>query len=139
MAFALLSRAPSPWALYIHSCLGCSSAILYFFSSLPSIYVFPFKELVFPLFSMSSNGKKFHVLSWNTRGLGNYDKCIVVRDAIKAAAPSVACLQETKLHDISSFKAKTFLPPNLSNTYLSFLLMVLGVGSLPPGTRTFGA
>jgi hypothetical protein len=91
---------------------------LYFFSSLPTIYVFPFKELVFPLFSMSSNGRKFLVLSWNTRGLGDYDKCIVVRDAIKAAAPSVACLQETKLHDISSFKAKTFLPSNLSNNLL---------------------
>ena len=67
---------------------------------------------------MSNANQKFLVLSWNTRGLGDYDKCIVVRDAIQAAAPSVACLQETKLNEISTFKAKTFLPPNLSNNYI---------------------
>lgn len=67
---------------------------------------------------MSNSGRKFLVLSWNTRGLGDYDKCIVVCDAIRAADPSVACLQETKLHEISSFKAKTFLPPNLANNFV---------------------
>lgn len=66
---------------------------------------------------MSSSNQKFLVFSWNTRGLGDHDKCKIVRDAIHSAAPSVACLQETKLHELSLFKAKTFLPPNLSSSY----------------------
>ena len=66
---------------------------------------------------MNHANRTFNVFSWNTRGLGDYDKCIVVRNAIKAASPSVACLQETKLNDISCFKAKTFLPPNLATNW----------------------
>jgi hypothetical protein len=52
------------------------------------------------------------------------EQCIVVRNAIKAASPSVACLQETKLNEISCFKAKTFLPLTWQQTGSLLLLMV---------------
>jgi len=41
----------------------------------------------------------------------------LVRDAIQAATPSILCLQETKLSDINNFKAKTFLPLPLANSF----------------------
>lgn len=79
---------------------------------------------------MNRCNRKILVLSWNTRGLGDYDKCIVVRDAIRAASPSVACLQESKLHEVTCFKAKTFLPANLSsNLVILPYLLVRGVAS----------
>jgi exonuclease III len=56
-------------------------------------------------------------MSWNVRGLGDSDKCITVRDAILAASPTVVCLQESKLEDISSFKAKAFLPFKIATTF----------------------
>ncbi|CAN6162275.1 unnamed protein product [Urochloa humidicola] len=61
---------------------------------------------------MSSSVKTFTVMSWNVRGLGDSDKCDVVRDAFSAANPSVICIQETKLHDVSLSKARSFLPPS---------------------------
>jgi exonuclease III len=45
----------------------------------------------------SSSFKNLSVLSWNTQGLGQDGKCVLVRDAVVAANPSIACLQETKL------------------------------------------
>jgi len=55
-------------------------------------------------------------VSWNVRGLGDPDKCTVVKDALVASAPSVICLQETKLSDLSRFKAHSFLPPHFTDT-----------------------
>jgi len=66
---------------------------------------------------MGSNARSISILSWNVCGLGDLDKCTIVRDALHAAAPSVACIQESKLQDISTFKAKTFLPIKLSNSF----------------------
>ena len=40
--------------------------------------------------------QKLSLLSWNCRGLGNLDKCFVVRNAIKNSRCDVCCLQETK-------------------------------------------
>lgn len=73
---------------------------------------------VLSLLSMSNDVRSLPVLSWNVRGLGDPDKCTVVRDAISSASPMIVCLQESKLHDISRFKAKTFLPRNLSDSFL---------------------
>lgn len=42
------------------------------------------------------NPKKFSVLSWNFRGLGSLEKCLVVRNVIKSRRCDVVCLQETK-------------------------------------------
>ncbi|PNT71225.1 hypothetical protein BRADI_2g24975v3 [Brachypodium distachyon] len=48
---------------------------------------------------------------WNVRGLGRPAKCTDIKAALAAASPSIICLQETKLTDISIFKAYSFLPP----------------------------
>ncbi|KAG2588484.1 hypothetical protein PVAP13_5NG346681, partial [Panicum virgatum] len=59
----------------------------------------------------------FTVVSWNVRGLGDSDKCNVVRDAFTTVNPTVICIQETKLHDITTSKAHSFLPPSHVNSY----------------------
>jgi len=61
---------------------------------------------------MNSNTRQFLVMSWNVRGLGDSDKCNLVRNVLVDAKPSVICIQETKLATLDLFKAKTFLPPN---------------------------
>ncbi|KAK1685445.1 hypothetical protein QYE76_046293 [Lolium multiflorum] len=58
--------------------------------------------------------KNLRLESWNVQGLGDPDKCAVVKNAATAAAPSVLCLQETKLSSLNTAKARTFLPPFLS-------------------------
>lgn len=45
----------------------------------------------------------------------------MVRDSIPSASPLIVCLQESKLSDIPTLKAKTFLLPRLVNSF-SFLL-----------------
>ncbi|CAN6218601.1 unnamed protein product [Urochloa humidicola] len=59
---------------------------------------------------MSSSSKVFSVVSWNVRGLGDSDKCDVVKDALSTASPSIICVQETKLHSVTPQKARSFLP-----------------------------
>ena len=65
-----------------------------------------------------SSVKSLSVLSWNVRGLGDSEKCELVRAAIASLSPTVACLQETKAQEISKFKARSFLPPKLADTFL---------------------
>jgi hypothetical protein len=36
--------------------------------------------------------KHLYVLSWNAQGLGQDEKCTLVRDVIQAANPSIACI-----------------------------------------------
>jgi exonuclease III len=73
---------------------------------------------------MSPVCKSCTVLSWNVRGLGDPDKCTIVRNAISLASPSVACLQESKLCELNCFKARSFLP-----TRLPCFLCINAVGS----------
>jgi len=73
--------------------------------------------------------RRLFVMSWNVRGLGDSEKCDVVRDAIASATPSVCYLQETKLHDIPAPKARTFLPPRLPTPFTSSALQEHGVAS----------
>lgn len=68
-------------------------------------------------FSMSNASKTFTILSWNVRGLGDPEKCNLVRDAIRSANPLIVCLQETKLQECNFFKASSFLPQNLVYSY----------------------
>jgi exonuclease III len=56
---------------------------------------------------MNFVSKFFLLLSWNVRGLGDLDKCNIVRDALKQATPSIICLQETKLCECSRFKIQS--------------------------------
>jgi exonuclease III len=67
---------------------------------------------------MNQNSRCFYIVSWNVRGLGDSDKCGVVRDVFTDAKPSIICLQETKLDTINLFKAKAFLPINFSSSYV---------------------
>lgn len=60
-----------------------------------------------------SNCKRWYVLSWNVRGLGDSDKCTTVRESLCSSLPSFVCLQETKLCDLSPQKALGFLPRSL--------------------------
>lgn len=62
---------------------------------------------------MSSN-RLITVISWNTRGLGEDNKCVDVRDVFSSCCPHIACIQETKLSEISAQKFKSFLPASLS-------------------------
>ncbi|XP_071680068.1 uncharacterized protein [Lolium perenne] len=50
---------------------------------------------------------------WNVRGLGGRQKRDDVKAAVGCNLPSILCLQETKLTDISAFTASSFLPPSL--------------------------
>lgn len=59
--------------------------------------------------------KEVSVISWNIRGLGRHKKCTDVKATLSSAPCSLLCLQESKLQDISNFKAISFLPPNLRN------------------------
>jgi exonuclease III len=52
----------------------------------------------------------FVIGSWNVRGLGDPDKCDIVRATLLSAKPSFVCLQESKLGDLSVAKASSFLP-----------------------------
>jgi exonuclease III len=53
--------------------------------------------------------------SWNVRGLGHHLKCDDVLAKIILINPSLLLLQETKLNDIPTLKAKTLLPKHLQN------------------------
>jgi hypothetical protein len=50
------------------------------------------------------SNRSLSLLSWNVRGLSDPEKCSIVRDAIQSASPSVMCIQESKLHELNSFK-----------------------------------
>lgn len=50
---------------------------------------------------MLHNLKKFKIVSWNCRGLGNLEKCDVVRNALRQSRCDVCMIQETKWNDIN--------------------------------------
>lgn len=54
--------------------------------------------------------KKLSLLSWNCRGLGNLDKCLVVRNLIRSSRCDVVCLQETKWNKIDLVYIASVLP-----------------------------
>jgi hypothetical protein len=63
---------------------------------------------------VSVNPKLFSFVSWNLRGLGDDDKCVVARDALSLVNATVICIQETKLAVLENAKAHRFLPHSLS-------------------------
>lgn len=66
------------------------------------------------LFPMMNNCRSLSLCCWNVRGLGDSDKCDFVRDTLISSAADIVLLQETKLHDISTFKLASFLPQSSS-------------------------
>jgi exonuclease III len=55
------------------------------------------------------------ILSWNTRGLGDDEKNETVWKVIDDAKGDIICIQETKLSEITVFRAKKFLPNKFSD------------------------
>jgi exonuclease III len=55
------------------------------------------------------------LLSWNARGLGDDDKNDTVCTLLNDARADIICIQETKLHKITVFKAKKFLPSQFTD------------------------
>jgi exonuclease III len=49
------------------------------------------------------------IIIWNVRGLGDDDKNETIHKTLDEAKADLICLQETKLIDISLFKARNFL------------------------------
>ena len=66
----------------------------------------------------SSSFRRFHVVSWNVRGLGDSDKCNVVRNVFSDAKTTFICIQESKLSEVNFFKAQTFLPRPFSSSFV---------------------
>ncbi|CAN6294153.1 unnamed protein product [Urochloa humidicola] len=64
---------------------------------------------------MNASSITYSLLSWNVRGLGDCDKCKIVRDTLFSSRPDIACMQETKLSCTSSTKARSFLSSHLSD------------------------
>lgn len=54
--------------------------------------------------------KKISLLSWNVRGLGNDEKCLVVRNVIKNSRCDICALQETKGNRVDLSYVSRFLP-----------------------------
>lgn len=67
---------------------------------------------------MNLSNRSFYIVSWNVSGLGDSDKCSIVRNALCDAKPLIVYHQETKLESIDIFKAKSFLPTNLASTFV---------------------
>lgn len=54
--------------------------------------------------------KKLKILSWNVRGLGDFEKSLVVRNVIRSSRCDIVCLQETKIADLACSHMADFLP-----------------------------
>ena len=54
------------------------------------------------------------MLTWNVRGLGDEDKNESLYKTIDESKADLICLQETKLINISQYKARQFLPAKFS-------------------------
>lgn len=54
--------------------------------------------------------KQFKLLSWNVRGLGNDDKCRIVRNVIKNSRCDVCVLQESKCNKFDLSYIMRFIP-----------------------------
>lgn len=61
-------------------------------------------------FYMLDKLKKFKLVSWNCRGLGNLKKCDVVRSVLRESRCDVCMLQETKLNEYNLNYYSRLLP-----------------------------
>uniref|UniRef100_A0ACD5VDS9 Uncharacterized protein n=1 Tax=Avena sativa TaxID=4498 RepID=A0ACD5VDS9_AVESA len=74
----------------------------------------PFVSILVPLVDLGFLMLiKLILACWNVRGLGQRCKRDDVRVAIESFLPTIMCIQESKLSDISTFLASSFLPPSL--------------------------
>lgn len=61
------------------------------------------------------NLKKFKLLSWNCKGLGSLEKCLVVRNVIRSSRCDVVCMQDTKWSKMDFLYVSTVLPSFFEN------------------------
>ena len=54
---------------------------------------------------------EMRILSWNGQGLGDDSKNTLVYNMLLDCAADFVCIQETKLREVTKFKAAKFLPP----------------------------
>lgn len=73
--------------------------------------------------------RKFKLLSWNVRGLGNDEKCNVVRNIIKNSRSDVVVFQETKCNRMEFAYIVHFLPSFYSHE-LAYNLSLNSAGGL---------
>ncbi|CAN6168854.1 unnamed protein product [Urochloa humidicola] len=64
---------------------------------------------------MSRSFRTLWLCCWNVQGLGDRAKCNDVKSNLSGHALDVVSLQETKLQDVTFFKACTFLPHGLTS------------------------
>uniref|UniRef100_A0A0A9D6E4 Endonuclease/exonuclease/phosphatase domain-containing protein n=1 Tax=Arundo donax TaxID=35708 RepID=A0A0A9D6E4_ARUDO len=62
---------------------------------------------------MTTTTMSFSFGCWNVRGLGDLIKCDLVRDTFVTNCSDIVLLKETKLSNVTRYKAQTFLPHNL--------------------------
>lgn len=81
--------------------------------------------------------KKLRILSWNVRGLGNDEKCGVVRNIIRKTRCDVVALQETKGNRVDFTYVSRFLPSYFSYDVVFNLANGSKGGTLIAWTRSF--
>jgi exonuclease III len=64
-----------------------------------------------------------HILVWNARGLNGRSHHNALRELVAAQKPMVVCIQETKLHVISSYDLCQILGNGFSYVYLPTVKM----------------
>lgn len=68
---------------------------------------------------MNSESNLLHfplsIFNWNVRGLGDANKCAIVKDVICDAKPDLICLQETKWNESSIFTVRQICPSSFKN------------------------
>lgn len=55
------------------------------------------------------------ILNWNVRGLGDSNKCAVVKDMVCDIKPDLVCFQETKWSECSIFRVRQVCPSRFKN------------------------
>lgn len=81
--------------------------------------------------------KKFKILSWNIRGLGNDEKCRVVQNTIKKARCDVVLFQETKCNRMDLRYILRFLPSFFSTDVVYNLALNSAGGTLIAWRRSY--
>ena len=73
--------------------------------------------------------KKITLLSWNVRGMGDDEKCLVIKNTIKKSRCDVCVLQETKCNRIDLSCVLRFLPSFFSYD-VAFNLAINSAGGI---------
>lgn len=71
------------------------------------------------MFSMNDQTMNFkfplRILNWNVRGLGNEQKCDVIKDLVNDANPDILAYQETKWNECTIFRMRQVCPSKIKH------------------------